>query len=127
MPASIKEVFLSGVEVQCGICSKCFLVCSRCWRGQKYCSKECSKEARRRSNQKAQKKYLESKKGKFKQSELQSKHRVRLKSGTVKKIVSEHSSNVQQRSVINISENKKCLFCKRLLRQIIDNYNYGEL
>ncbi len=107
---------MDGVQVHCRICSKDFSVCRKCWRGQSYCSPSCSKEARRLSRNESQKKYRESRKGKFKQSQHQDRFRSKKDN---KKIVSDHSSKVEPLQLKSTPDLTICICCGSRISELI--------
>jgi hypothetical protein len=61
----------------CGICHKQTKICSKCDRGNIYCSSECSEFARKESIKSAGKRYQQTKKGKLAHAQRQKNYIVR--------------------------------------------------
>ena len=59
----------------CAKCRKQVLICSRCDRGQRYCSTDCSQTARYQSQQAASHRYQQSRRGRFKHAERARRYR----------------------------------------------------
>lgn len=74
----------------CPRCGKQVVICRRCDRGHKYCSKECSREARRASNREAARRYQKTPKGARNHAARQKRYRNRLQS-----TVTHHTSPAQ--------------------------------
>jgi len=63
-------------------CCRCYaqvIICSRCDRGQRYCSGECSGLARAESSKRAAKKYLSTRAGRFNNAARQQRFRMQIK------------------------------------------------
>ena len=63
-------------------CSRCHspvIICSRCDRGQRYCTGDCRHQARSESRKRARKKYQSTRKGRFKNAARQQRFRQRNK------------------------------------------------
>jgi len=67
----------SGRLYSCVLCRRLTIICSRCDRGQIYCSPECSQKARRRKQRKANRDYQDTKKGRRKHAERTHRYRQR--------------------------------------------------
>ena len=63
------------LHIPCVLCRKNFILCSHCYRGDKYCSKICSDEGYNHSRKKARKRYAKSPKGLKKGRERQNNFR----------------------------------------------------
>ena len=74
MPAAIQDTHRI---YYCGRCRKQVVICSRCDRGQIYCSDGCSDAARERSSREAGKRYQESSKGQENHARRQKSYRTR--------------------------------------------------
>jgi len=63
----------------CHLCHSQVIICRRCDRGQRYCTKRCSQQAREVTRKRAIKKYQSSRQGRFKNAARQSRFRQRKK------------------------------------------------
>ncbi len=88
MPASGEVVLRQGV-CQRNECHAVFFVCSRCERGQRYCSHTCSHRARLLQHRHANRRYQSSREGKRDHCQRQEQYRQRR----AQSIVTDHSSN----------------------------------
>lgn len=106
---------IEGLLIHCAHCNCNFTICKSCWRGQIYCRDKCRRAARRIKQQQYQKKYRQTKIARLKQSQNQKKFRSNLQNKAftsgVKKIVSEHSSKVEEKAVIDWSRINECFLC----------------
>jgi len=69
---------MSSVRLyQCLRCHQQVMICQQCDRGQRYCAGECRHIARKISCQRANKKYQNSRQGRFNNAERQSRFRYR--------------------------------------------------
>lgn len=64
---------------QCLCCRASIVICHRCDRGQRYCTKGCSKKARVASQKRASKKYQTTRAGRFNNAARQQRFRARQK------------------------------------------------
>ena len=66
-----------GREYCCARCHRSVVICSRCDRGNRYCSDGCAKAARRESLGRAGRRYQESRRGRFSHAARQRRYRER--------------------------------------------------
>ena len=83
-----------GITQSCLNCSVSFSVCSKCWRGQKFCSESCRAEKRKYQTKSAGLRYRKSAKGKANHLKRQNRYRKRLKS---KKVTHQSSANLTKK------------------------------
>ncbi len=62
-------------------CGQSFLLCQKCYRGDKYCSTPCRRRARRAQNDAAQKQYLSKLAGRKRRAAASAAYRVRRQAG----------------------------------------------
>ena len=74
------------VEICCHWCEMSFLICRRCWRGQRYCSEECRRSGRSRIHQQAQRRYRQTAKGKKAHRQAENRRRHGLSQKDEKKM-----------------------------------------
>ena len=63
----------------CALCRKQVVVCRRCDRGQRYCSKTCSRIRRAQLQTEAKARYANSRAGRLNNAERQRRHQARLR------------------------------------------------
>jgi len=68
---------MEGVVLSCALCGTEFVLCRRCWNGNRYCSKRCSSDARKLSRRQAQCKYALTEKGRTSQKRRQRRYRLK--------------------------------------------------
>jgi hypothetical protein len=62
--SSVEQTTLvNAVEVTCSECGQIFSICSSCWRGQKYCTKQCQLSSRLKQRRINQSRYQKTEKG----------------------------------------------------------------
>lgn len=71
------------LEVCCGWCRSIFLICSSCYRGQRYCGAPCRTGGRRVSVRTAQRRYAASEEAREDQAERMRAYRISLKSRVI--------------------------------------------
>lgn len=91
-------------------CSALFFVCSRCDRGQRYCSRECRTAARRQQRRAASSRYQRTEAGKH-------AHRLRQRSYRQRhcrpRVTDQGSQSVTTAAIIRLSEPPRCCVCGR--------------
>lgn len=63
--------------LQCAHCHALFVLCSRCFRGQRYCSAACRNAMRQQSLRRAGRRYQRSQRGRFQHTRRQQRYRTR--------------------------------------------------
>jgi len=58
-----QAILVNAVEVTCAECGHLFSICSSCWRGQKYCTKQCQQSSRLKQRRINQARYQKTEKG----------------------------------------------------------------
>jgi hypothetical protein len=71
-------------KIECDCCGRVFHVCRKCYRGQKYCSKECQKAGYLETHREARQ-YSQTDEGKERRRDAQIRRRDEKKEGGVKK------------------------------------------
>jgi hypothetical protein len=118
-----KQFDNKGFRLKCPTCKDYFIICYRCYRGHRYCSKSCSQDARKKSQAFADKRYRRSSAGKRKRQLSQNRYRKKLKN------VNDHTSrqshkNLRRRSIVlerdqnNITQGR-CIKCGCMVPYII--------
>jgi hypothetical protein len=87
-----KEAVDSFRSFRCGTCLQEALICSRCDRGNRYCSPACSKEARRKQCRAARHRYQSSQRGAEKHRQHQRAYEKRRLQKDSQKSLMDHSS-----------------------------------
>ncbi len=107
----------------CAKCRKQVLICSRCDRGQRYCSTDCSQTARYQSQQAAGYRYQQSRRGRCKHAERAHRYRHRQNKVTHQGsepteqsgLLSSNSTKTEKRVNLDrkcaLSESSHCHFC----------------
>lgn len=91
----------------CRLCNSQAIICTRCDRGNEYCSKECSQAARRKSCNEANQRYQDTSKGKI-QNALRQK---RFRSCKYKKVTDQGSAKLSLNDLLAMAKNKaKAIF-----------------
>jgi hypothetical protein len=89
---------LSSRLYHCHRCHAQVIICSRCDRGQRYCSGECQHLARTESRRRAAKKYQSTRAGKFNNAQRQQRFRAKNK----QKVTHHGSTEKPLRDVLEI-------------------------
>jgi hypothetical protein len=67
--------------IECAVCTRAFVLCRRCYRGQKYCDEPCRRRARREQCRRAQDAYLQKLAGRRRRAEASAAYRARQRAG----------------------------------------------
>ncbi len=104
-----------GFRLKCSTCKDFFIICHKCYRGHRYCSKGCAQDARKKSQAFADKRYRRSPGGRRKRQLSQNRYRKNLKN------VNDHTSrqshkNLRRRSIVLEKDQNKvslgrCIKC----------------
>jgi hypothetical protein len=68
-----------GLRLKCLNCKHFFVICHKCYRGHRYCSKRCSRQARRESLRRADERYRATPSGRRMRQLSQDRYRKRQK------------------------------------------------
>ncbi len=102
---------VSSIEITCACCETKIIICSSCWRNQRYCSSQCSRIFRISKQRQYQKKYRQTSKGTLTQNKANRRYRLKTKN-----IVSEQSTKAQKEMRLNLCvRNKECQLCSKLI------------
>ena len=101
---------MDGIEISCGRCAARFLVCSGCWRGQRYCSPGCVRAARLARHRVAQARYSKTARGR-------ASHRQRQKSYRRKNFETDQTTGNVEDAVNPAASLCACVFCGRPVRE----------
>ena len=110
--------------VRCGlaVCRRLFAICSRCDRGQRYCSAGCRFEGRRRSLREAGRRHQSSPEGRLDHADRQRRYRARVTHQGLEKLRSEPKTSPPAREPARRSAHafpvstKACVRCGRPAR-----------
>jgi len=100
---------MDGAVLCCGDCGIEFRMCSRCWRVQRYCSKECSLNARKKSHRQSQRKYSKTPKGR--QVHIKKQRQYRKIHCRQKKIETDHTTALPENPLKRTHTASSCLQC----------------
>ncbi len=92
MLTQIKNNIRALLVLPCHCCGLVFLLCSRCYRGHRYCCSECRTAARRQAVREAQRRYRQTDKGKKAHCDAEKRRRTgrskgKKKAGTVTELL----------------------------------------
>ena len=123
---------LAGIEITCPTCQKKWIICKKCYRGNKYCTSHCQVVGNKEKRKLAQIKYARSRKGQLNQSKRQRKYRLKLvKNKRIKKTLREtkkvthRSIKKSQYELINI-EKLQCWCCGCIVTDIYNENTMRE-
>ena len=95
-----------GINLKCPLCKRTFTICTSCYRGHRYCSKDCSYLSRNQKQKKYSRRYNAS---------LESRKKHRLRQNRYRKKKKNQKSVTQQTSPLtsySVSKNRRVL-CKK--------------
>jgi hypothetical protein len=115
-----------GLGQDCRFCGDFFVLCRRCWRGQRYCNKSCARAAYRSRRQQAARKYSATAKGREAHRKRQQRFRIRkaragstagLQESVTHPSSRTHSSPLELKKMVE-SENSFSIFPVRASKQL---------
>lgn len=113
---------MDGIEFYCQFCLKLTLICRKCWKNQRYCSKLCSDQSRRKSQGAAQMRYARTEKGQKNQKKRDNTFRN-------KNTTTEHSPRAWQNTLEldPATEIGSCSRCGGKISYFVSLYQFASL
>ena len=108
---------MDGALLSCKMCGAKCHVCSRCWRGQRYCGKDCSLQARKISLRRNQKKYSKTPKGR--QAHIDKQKRYRKIHSRQKNSETDHTTALPEVSIKESQSPSSCLQCGARIDRLV--------
>ena len=108
---------MDGVLLRCGCCGNAFIVCRRCWRGQRYCNKSCSRRASLCAHQQSQRKYSGTIRGRRSHSIRQKRYR---KKRSVEKTETDATTTLTKDAIKPAYHRENCHVCGGIVRRVVE-------